>query len=80
MLSRPEHIQSFPTLTSIRPPRAAAVLAWIIGIGICLAVLVLLYVPWVQTSAGTGRCQKALERDPGSACNGDPFASSARCG
>jgi multidrug efflux pump subunit AcrA (membrane-fusion protein) len=55
MLSRPEHIQSFPTLTSIRPPRAAAVLAWIIGIGICLAVLVLLYVPWVQTSAGTGR-------------------------
>lgn len=26
-----------------------------LGIGTCLAVLILLYVPWVQTSAGTGR-------------------------
>lgn len=25
-------------------------------------------------------CQKALERDPGSACNWDPFASRVRCG
>ncbi|GJE52971.1 hypothetical protein GOFOIKOB_6046 [Methylobacterium tardum] len=55
MLSRPEHLHRFPTLTAIRPPRAAVVLGWIIGIGTVVAVLILLYVPWVQTSAGTGR-------------------------
>ncbi|WP_457103732.1 efflux RND transporter periplasmic adaptor subunit [Methylobacterium sp. P5_C11] len=55
MLSRPEHLHRFPTLTAIRPPRAAVALGWIIGIGTVLAILVLLYVPWVQTSAGTGR-------------------------
>lgn len=55
MLSRPEHLHHFPTLTLIRPPRAAVALAWMLGIGTCLAVLILLYVPWVQTSAGTGR-------------------------
>ncbi len=55
MLSRPEHIRHFPTLTGIRPPRAAVALGWIIGIGTVLAVLILLYVPWAQTSAGIGR-------------------------
>ncbi|MDP4006547.1 efflux RND transporter periplasmic adaptor subunit [Methylobacterium sp. NEAU K] len=55
MLSRPEHLPLFPTLTSIRPPRAAIALGWMIGIGTILTVLMLLYVPWVQTSAGTGR-------------------------
>lgn len=55
MLSRPEHLHRFPTLTAIRPPRAVVVLGWIIGLGTVVAVLLLLYVPWVQTSAGTGR-------------------------
>lgn len=55
MLLRPEHLQHFPSLTSVRPPHAAVALAWIIGVGTILAVLILLYVPWVQTSAGTGR-------------------------
>lgn len=55
MLSRPEHLRHFPTLRAIRSPRAAVALAWIIGVGTILAVLMLLYVPWVQTSAGAGR-------------------------
>jgi multidrug efflux pump subunit AcrA (membrane-fusion protein) len=55
MLSRPDHLHHFPTLTAIRVPRAAVALGWMLGIGICLAVLILLYVPWVQTSAGTGQ-------------------------
>ncbi|WP_426314721.1 efflux RND transporter periplasmic adaptor subunit [Methylobacterium fujisawaense] len=55
MLSRPEHLHHFPTLTSIQAPRAAVKVGWMLGIGTLLAVLILLYVPWVQTSAGTGR-------------------------
>ncbi|KQT82585.1 RND transporter [Methylobacterium sp. Leaf465] len=55
MLSRPEHLHHFPTLTAIRPPRAALALAWMLGIGLVLAALILLTVPWVQTSVGTGR-------------------------
>ncbi|WP_409567635.1 DUF5681 domain-containing protein [Methylobacterium sp. J-030] len=37
----------------------------------------------VEDAAILGRhlhCQKALERDPGSACNWDPFASGVPCG
>lgn len=55
MLSRPEYLRHFSTLTSIRPPRAAVALGWMLVVGICLAAAILIYVPWVQTSAGTGR-------------------------
>jgi RND family efflux transporter MFP subunit len=55
MLSRPEHLHHFATLRSLRPPRAAVALGWMLGLGTCLAVLILLYVPWVQTAAGAGR-------------------------
>ncbi|WP_044332571.1 efflux RND transporter periplasmic adaptor subunit [Sphingomonas hengshuiensis] len=52
---QPEHIAHFPTLASIRPPRATRVLAWLIAIGIGVVAAILFLVPWVQTSSGAGQ-------------------------
>ncbi|MBN2972843.1 efflux RND transporter periplasmic adaptor subunit [Roseomonas aeriglobus] len=52
---QPDHIGHFPTLTRIRPPRIARVIAWLITIGIAIVAAILFLVPWVQTSAGTGQ-------------------------
>lgn len=50
-----DHIAHFPTLASIRPPRTTRVLAWLIACGIAIVAAILLLVPWVQTSPGTGQ-------------------------
>lgn len=51
---RPEHITHFPTLASLEPPRLARVVAWLIASGIAVVSVILLTVPWVQTSSGYG--------------------------
>jgi len=52
---QPEHIAHFPTLARFRPPRTTRVVAWLLMIGIAIVAAILLFVPWVQTSAGTGQ-------------------------
>lgn len=54
MLFRPEQIAHFKTLASLAPPRPARVLAWLLILGMTAAIAILLFVPWVQTSTGTG--------------------------
>ncbi|WP_313442952.1 biotin/lipoyl-binding protein [Novosphingobium sp.] len=51
---RDDHIVHFKTLQSLRPPRPARVLGWMLLIAMIAAVAFLLLVPWVQTSTGTG--------------------------
>lgn len=51
---RPEHIEHFRTLASLRPPRTTVALGWMILIGIAVTIAVLFTVPWVQTAQGTG--------------------------
>lgn len=55
MSFQPDHLRHFPTLAGIRPPRATRVLAWLMLVGIAAVVAILLFVPWVQTSAGAGQ-------------------------
>lgn len=50
-----EHLDRFPTLAAMRPPRATVALAWMIGIGIALSAAIMVYVPWVQTAIGDGQ-------------------------
>jgi RND family efflux transporter MFP subunit len=52
---RSDHIVHFPTLASIRPPRATRVFAWLIAVTLSVVAAILFLVPWVQTSAGTGQ-------------------------
>ena len=60
---RPDHIVHFPTLASIQPPRAMRVLAWLITLGIAIVTAILLFVPWVQTSAGAGQVAALAPED-----------------
>lgn len=52
---QPDHIAHFPTLRSIRTPRATRVLAWLLVVGVGVSAAILFLVPWVQTSAGAGQ-------------------------
>jgi len=52
---RPEQLVHFPTLTSIRPPSTTRALAWLMVIGIGVVTAILVFVPWVQTSPGSGQ-------------------------
>jgi RND family efflux transporter MFP subunit len=60
---RPDHLAHFPTLVGIRAPRVTRVLAWLIAVGIAIVVAILFFVPWVQTSAGTGQVAALDPRD-----------------
>lgn len=51
---RDDHIVHFKTLQSLRPPRPARVLSWMLLIAMAIVLAFLLLVPWVQTSTGTG--------------------------
>lgn len=51
---RADHITHFKTLASLRPPRPARAIAWMLLIAMAAAIAFLLLVPWVQTSTGTG--------------------------
>ncbi len=64
---RPEHLAHFPTLASMRPPRVARALAWMIGVGIGVSAAVMAYVPWVQTAIGDGQ---VVALDPGDRAQG----------
>lgn len=44
----------FPSLARLRPPRVVTTVAWLILIGIVLAVAIL-FVPWLQTAQGGGQ-------------------------
>jgi multidrug efflux pump subunit AcrA (membrane-fusion protein) len=55
MPSRPEHLAHFRTLARLRPPRLTVVLAWMIVIGIAVAVGLMFFTPWVQTAQGQGQ-------------------------
>lgn len=55
MPTRLEHPGQFATLASLRPPRPAVAIAWMLTVGIAAAVAFLLYVPWMQTAQGQGQ-------------------------
>ncbi|OYX33782.1 MAG: RND transporter [Caulobacterales bacterium 32-69-10] len=59
---RPDHLDHFHTLARLRPPRVMRAAAVMILLGIVLATLFLLFVPWVQTAQGTGQ---VTALDPG---------------
>ena len=52
---RLDHIEHFPTFAAMRAPRVAVITAWLVVIGIVAAVLVMAFVPWVQTANGDGQ-------------------------
>ena len=47
-------IAHFPSLASLKPPRVAVVVSWLIVLGVALAVAIL-FVPWQQTAQGGGQ-------------------------
>lgn len=55
MRYRLEHIEHFPTLASMKAPRVAIITAWMIVLAFTAAVLVMVFVPWVQTATGDGQ-------------------------
>lgn len=50
-----EHLEHFPTLARMRAPRVAIITAWMVALAITAAVLVMAFVPWVQTATGDGQ-------------------------
>ncbi len=51
---REKHIDHFKTLQAQKVPRVMAVFAWMIAAGVTAIGLFLVFVPWVQTTAGFG--------------------------
>lgn len=51
----PETMAHFRTLATLRPPRVAVAVAWLLVIGVVAAVFVLFFVPWLQTAQGRGQ-------------------------
>lgn len=51
----PETMAHFRTLATLRPPRVAVAVAWLLAIGVVAAVFVLFFVPWLQTAQGRGQ-------------------------
>ena len=51
----PEQLAHFRTLASLRPPRVAVAVAWIVTMGIAATIFVLFCVPWLQTAVGRGQ-------------------------
>ncbi|MES1983348.1 MAG: biotin/lipoyl-binding protein [Pseudomonadota bacterium] len=60
---RADHITHFKTLASLRPPRPARVLGWMLLVGMVASIAFLLFVPWVQTSTGMGQVIALDPRD-----------------
>ena len=59
---KPDRLAHFPTLASMRAPRVALALAWMVALGIATTTAIMLLVPWVQTANGTGQ---VVALDPG---------------
>ena len=51
---RDRHIEHFKTLSAQRVPRVMSVLAWIMFLGLGGITAFMIFVPWVQTTAGFG--------------------------
>ena len=51
----PEHLAHFRTLGSLRPPRVTVAIAWILTVGVAVAIFILFFVPWLQTAQGRGQ-------------------------
>lgn len=54
MTIEPAQLMHFRSLASLKPPRTAVVIAWLILLGIALAAAIL-FVPWQQTAQGGGQ-------------------------
>ena len=54
MVANEKHSSHFPTLNSIRPPRVARVIGWMVLITTLAFAAFLVFVPWVQTTYGVG--------------------------
>ncbi|MFB0874809.1 MULTISPECIES: efflux RND transporter periplasmic adaptor subunit [unclassified Sphingobium] len=54
MTIEPAQLTHFRSLARLRPPKVAIVVAWLILLGLCLAVAIL-FVPWRQTAQGGGQ-------------------------
>ncbi|EQB29751.1 RND transporter [Sphingobium ummariense RL-3] len=54
MTIQPAQLTHFRSLASLRPPRVAVVVAWLILLGVAMAVAIL-FVPWRQTAQGGGQ-------------------------
>ena len=52
---RAERLVHFKTLAGMRAPRFAVVVAWMLVLGIAIAVAIMAFVPWLQTAAGAGQ-------------------------
>ncbi len=52
---RSEHIPHFKTLAGLRPPSVTVAIGWMIVIGMAVTIVLLFYVPWVQTAQGRGQ-------------------------
>lgn len=50
-----DHYAHFHTLSTLRPPRVARGIAWVLIIGIVLVAAILALAPWLQTAAGSGQ-------------------------
>jgi RND family efflux transporter MFP subunit len=62
MPNRLEHLAHFRTLASIRVPKPAVAVAWMVLFGILATLAFLVFVPWVQTAQGPGQ---VVALDPG---------------
>lgn len=60
-MTRADELRRFATLASLRAPRLAWVIGTMLTLGIVVAALFMIYVPWVQTAQGTG---KVIALDP----------------
>ena len=54
MVTEQDLKKHFRTLGSIKTPRPVVIVGWVLGIGSILSILFLIFVPWVQTTAGIG--------------------------
>jgi len=55
MQYEPETRDRFVTLASMRAPRVAIVIAWMLASATLIVILILLFVPWVQSANGAGQ-------------------------
>jgi len=58
-----EQMSQFKTLKELRTPRILRAVGIILAIGIVVSTIALIYVPWVQTAAGTGAVMALDPRD-----------------
>ncbi len=72
---RPEHLQHFPTLAAMRPPRVTVAIAWMIAIGIALSAAIMVYVRAQEVSAlVAGRIERWYVQDGQHVARGQPIA------